>query len=333
MTLPELQRVLTQRNIAWKPTTKLHEISIRCPVCKDHEFRMQVNPAIVSKDGNTGWAFCYRRWHAIPLQELLKQLKIDVTIDNEPVIRTDFEAFQDKMQELKNPTPSITAPSVLRTGIKTDGFCKIIPATSWSGKRCLAYLHQRGFTEDIIDTYQLMYDPLGDYRDRVIIPFYERGRLVYFQARDITGNAERKVLNPKETDIGVGKSDLLFNHDQAKKHKNVVVCEGWASSMSAGLNSVAINGKSASHRQRSLLLLNWKDITVMLDHGAEREAFELAGYLKNSTNKVSVVLLPYGDPNDFEHQVLMNHLAQKIPINSVSDAKLYRLQLETGRQR
>lgn len=285
MNLRALQILLNQKHIPFKPTSKADEIAINCPICKESRFRMQVNPQVVSKGGIVGWAFCYRRWHGIPFQRLLEILHIDVeSIDDVTITRTSFEAFHNRMREVKSPDYLSEPTSVRITGIELGQFNQIIPATSYPAKRALTYLHQRGFTEDTVAKYRLMYDPFGDYKDRVVIPFYENGRALYFQARDITGYAKSKILNPTKLGSNLGKSDLLFNFDQAKKHKQARICEGWASAMSAGLNGVAISGKVASDRQLHLLLTNWKDFWCCW---IMEQSVKPLSWLENSSNQTT----------------------------------------------
>jgi len=281
---------------------------------------MQLNP-VKTKYGVQGWGFCYKNWHAMPLVFVLSRLGIKVkALDNLPVVKTTFENFQSKMWSLKD-TVVVDRPLQEYDSMDMSNFIPVIPATGWSSNRTLKYLKGRGFTEQQVIQYQLLCDPIGDYINRVIVPFFEDNKPVYFQARDITGLAELKVLNP-QAKSDVGKSCFLFNLDQARDHDSVIICEGWASAMSAGYNSVAISGKVASDRQKSLLKRYWKKYLIMLDADAKKEALALACELI-PYGTVDLVLLGDGDPNDYSAEDLDSFKSHAVRLRSVTEAKLF----------
>ena len=45
--------------------------------------------------------------------------------------------------------------------------------------------------------------------NRIIIPFYKNGKLIYYKGRDITGNSKIKYLAPE-----IKKTNIIFNYDQ-----------------------------------------------------------------------------------------------------------------------
>ena len=141
----------------------------------------------------------------------------------------------------------------------------------------------------------------GFYADRVVVPVFDlEGELASFVARYM-GNPPRKVpkvLYPK----GSRTSQVLFNHDVARRYSTVVVCEGVFDAISVGRNAVAIFGKVASQEQKSQLAVLGQDrrIVVMLDSDAQEEAHDLAEHLAEACSDVRVAKIPSGrgDPGD-----------------------------------
>ena len=103
--------------------------------------------------------------------------------------------------------------------------------------RNLSYLENRGITLDVVKYFRLRYCHKGLFqykindRDcymafdrRVIIPIFDiDGKLVSFQGRDITGEAEKKYLFPPGF---ASTGEHLFNAQNVHHTKRVVVGEG-----------------------------------------------------------------------------------------------------------
>ena len=129
---------------------------------------------------------------------------------------------------------------------------------------------------------------------RLILPVFEKGRLVYYTGRTLIGQG-KKYYNP--TNVVKGKSEFLFNLDVAEKYKNVVVDEGFFDSVRVGDNSVALLGNSISDVQlEKLLLAGFEKICVCLDAEARKEGIQLALKLQQHF-ETWIVFLPKNDPD------------------------------------
>ena len=134
------------------------------------------------------------------------------------------------------------------------------------GQKALEYLYHRGFNDEIITKFRLGYAPANNgllallrskgvseadmsdlglvslaekntskrtfdfFRDRVIIPIFDkRGRPIAFGGR-IMGDGQPKYLNSPETPI-FNKRRVLYNmnnaRDKAYAARNLIVCEGY----------------------------------------------------------------------------------------------------------
>ena len=304
---------------------KVNEFAITCPKCGDSEHHMYVNPVKLYK-GVKGWCYCHRRGCTMTLEQLLRHFGIKgYKIDQVEYKPTTYEMVKSKLMNIGNfDFCDHEEVKVIPTGFDFDQFKIPYRKSSDMAKRAMRYLTvKRGFTDEQIEQYGLRYSDSGDYSGRIIIPFYENEELVYFQARGFTIATSNKILNPPLGAFSGGKSDYLFNFDQAKLHRTVIINEGWASSITAGYNAVAINGNKASDVQLTKLTNTWDSYIVMLDNGVEVESFKLAKELlyRKSNARLKLILLPNKgtDPNDCDPKYL-DYLIQK--------AKIYKTKAE-----
>lgn len=93
----------------------------------------------------------------------------------------------------------------------------------------------------------------GRYKDRLIIPFMEKGNIFYFQARSLKTYLSPKYLNPP-SEIGLRPSSILFPYDEGASH--LVVCEGPLDAISLqiqGVNATCTLGSHISGLQMDIL--------------------------------------------------------------------------------
>lgn len=117
--------------------------------------------------------------------------------------------------------------------------------------------------------------------ERVIFPL-TIGNINYgFIARDITGRAEKKVLNSS----GPLSTEYFWNFDNVKNQNEIVIVEGIFDATSCGIeNTMASLGKVfniSQSRIRLLKAMNIKKITIYLDNGAWDSAQNLANILSS----------------------------------------------------
>lgn len=91
-----------------------------------------------------------------------------------------------------------------------------------------------------IFSYPLFVAYQGKYKNRIVIPVYQDGIMVYFQARAI-GSLMPKYLNPR-----VPKESIIFNSHIWDKSKPVVICEGLFDAISIGNQGTCCFGSSIS---------------------------------------------------------------------------------------
>lgn len=167
------------------------------------------------------------------------------------------------------------------------------------------YLERREFDPDYLaEKYGLLGTGIaGEWKYRIIIPVYFRGRLVCFQGRDITG---RQKLRYKS--LGIEKSVVhykhtLYNIDNCTGDC-VVVFEGPFDVWRWGIGGVATYGTAVTEWQVRLLS-RYKRVFFMFDAGEDAQglAMKAAGKLACMGVKVEVVDLEMErDPAELNNQ-------------------------------
>lgn len=286
-----LQQLLVDHGILTRYLND-REFAVCCWKCGDTKFHMSVNPTI-------GWCYCHRRGCKASVAALCKHFGITF-IAQEP-ITSPVSLLVDKFKQAFTPVKKTDNT----TGVVLD-VLKSTHAIAHSDSIIAGwarnYLNKRRITNDQIAHYDLRFSA-DTHTGRIIIPFYENSSLVYYQARQFMNMSALKVVNPTEAEVAKGKSNWLFGFDIAKQFREVIICEGWASVISAGYDAVGIQGSVVSDIQFKKLVTHWKKFVVMLDAGALEQANNLC-YRLLPYGEVRIVILETGDPNDYERPVI-----------------------------
>lgn len=110
----------------------------------------------------------------------------------------------------------------------------------------------------------------------LIIPFYYRGQLRYYNARNVIGKGPR-YNNPDKDITGLGKQFIIFNHDALEMYRSVFICEGALNALTIGDRAIATMGKVVSKYQlNELIKAPCQRYIILLDFDAQKYAIELA---------------------------------------------------------
>lgn len=287
-----------------------NEFAIACVFCGDHEHHLHINEAKQRY-------FCYRRGCKGHTNTIIKHFGLSLDL-KESTETSTLEKLKKRFSDITlKPVQDKAIPPV---SLDLSKYQPLGHTKSLLASKAKQYVLNRGFTEEQIKQYDLRIGS-GEHTGRIIIPFYEHQNCVYFQARAYMMSPVKKVRNPTKQDITDGKSKWLFGFDQAQAYEQVVVCEGWASAMSAGLNAVAISGTALSTTQLKKLICNWNDFVILLDYKAENAAIKIACELRlfKPYAKIQIGLLPYGDPNEITALELDDCLNDLKPFETIQD--------------
>ena len=155
------------------------------------------------------------------------------------------------------------------------------------------YVKSRGFVISELSKHGVGYATKGAYFGYLIIHFYYRGQLRYYNARNVIGQGPR-YNNPNKDITGVGKEFIIFNYDALEMYRSVYICEGALNALTIGDRGIATMGKAISGYQvNELLKSSCERFIILLDPDAKKYAINLA--LKRvAYKKVKLVFLPEG---------------------------------------
>jgi hypothetical protein len=150
------------------------------------------------------------------------------------------------------------------------------------------YLEERGVPWQIAKAMGWGISATGYTANRIIVPTFVNNRLVFWQARDMLNEKHehwgdkkeyRKVLNPK----GVSARHVLYNYDNAKDNKTIIITEGFMDCTKVGLNAVATNGTNIHAKQIELLRESKVETVTLL---WDRDSYK--GKIDKKTGKMKI---------------------------------------------
>ncbi len=192
-----------------------------------------------------------------PVIKLLKKYATPKNIRDYKLIRPD--AFK---MSAKKEHDVITLP---------EGFKLLKNCTPKDYKypEVMAYLCQRGITDQIIDEYNIGYTPVGKFFNRVIIPSYDvTGELNYFIARWFDKSYTKvKYQNPEAE-----KQLIIFNEQKVNWDATIYLVEGVFEHIVTP-NAIPLLGKYVSDYLLDRLYEKSKaNIVIVLDGDAYADA-------------------------------------------------------------
>lgn len=173
-----------------------------------------------------------------------------------------------------------------------DGFKLINQGTSQVARSIRSYMSSRGFTIEELSKHGIGYVATeGPFFGYLIIPYYYKGTLRYYNARNVIGQGPR-YNNPNKDITGLGKEFIIFNQDALDMYSSIFICEGAINALTMGDRSIATMGKAISAYQVNQLIKSPVDrFILLLDPDAIKYSINLAFKLV-PYKKVKVIQLP-----------------------------------------
>jgi hypothetical protein len=205
-------------------------------------------------------------WLGMPLEEL-KRLGLKVRgmkdeLDNIP------KTFSLDLADIKLPDDTFPISEWIKLG------CTNIELTS-----CIEYIQGRGLT---LDDYNWHWSITNGYRDRVLIPFYNQGKIV--------GYTGRKIVNGNPRYLTHSQNGYVFNIDaQTYDKKFVIVVEGQFDAIAS--EGVAIMHNNPNDEQCFRINQLAREVIVVPD----RDAPGIKMLEAADKNGWSISLPPWGD--------------------------------------
>ena len=267
-----------------------NESTFSCPYCNHHKKKLVINTVT-------------EKWHCwvcgvkgIGVERIFKKL-----------------GAYDKLPKLKNI-------SKIKTFTKTEDkkehvslpleFIPLVNGSTSSPefRNAARYIKSRGLNKTDVLRHNIGYCESGPYSGMIIIPSYDKeGLLNYFVGRSYY-NTEFKHKNPKVSKDVIGL-ELLVNWN-----KSINICEGMFDAITVGENSIPIFGKFLPKKLKiKIKEKNVKQVNMILDNDARKEALELCEYLMSENIDVRMVEIPEGsDPSEMGKDKI-NNLINETP--------------------
>lgn len=153
---------------------------------------------------------------------------------------------------------------------------------------------KRKLTFKEIIRYNIGYCDSGKFRDRLIIPSYDKdNKLNYFEARAIFDNTNLKYMKPILSKNIIG----LENH--INWEFPIVLVEGIFDAVGVGTNAIPLLGKTISEKLKIRLMSpDVSTVFLGLDKDAFLQAINIIEYLLTLPGK-EIFLIEYDDNKDF----------------------------------
>jgi hypothetical protein len=110
-------------------------------------------------------------------------------------------------------------------------------------------------------SWYLSSDPA--YRSRIIVPYYLRGQIIYWQARAMDDRDSERYLNPS-----IGRDNIIFNMDALSEHssKPLYVCEGAFDAITIGDSAISLLGSTlSSFKLNALRKVSGREVVFIID--------------------------------------------------------------------
>lgn len=186
-----------------------------------------------------------------------------------------------------------------------EGFKNISLGKSQLAKSIRGYVSKRGFDVQKLSSLGVGYGTTGEMYGYLVIPFYYKGQLKYYNARNVLGHGPR-YNNPNKDISGLGKQFIIFNRDALDMYRSVFICEGALNALTMGDRAIATGGKAISAYQINELIKSpCERYIILLDFDARDYAINLALKLV-AYKKVKVVLFKDNrDVNDLGKKAVL----------------------------
>jgi DNA primase len=221
-----------------------------------------------------------------PVMKLLRKYATPKNIRDYLLVKPDADTIGEK----EHSEIIVTLP---------EGYKKLSECTDkdYKANIALAYLRERGITDEIIKEYEIGYTYRGPFFNRIIIPSYDStGKLNYFIARWFAKEYNKlKYINPTAE-----KQEIIFNEKKINWDSTIYIVEGVTDHIVVP-NSVPLLGKYLPNILLELLHDKAQGfIVIVLDD----DAYEDAKFLYRQLNfgdlrgRIRIVRPPEGyDPS------------------------------------
>ena len=274
-------------------------VNIQCPFCADASNHCGVNP---DTEIFHCWK-CHLKGHFIDLLMELTGLSYGACKDIVSDSTTTFK--KSSLETIRNTLEGETSESksVVITEVRLPKSFE--PITDDTNFPLLDdYLKRRNISKETLIEHGVGICRTGKYMNRIIIPVFYQGKLVSFQAADLTGFANLKYRSAPQS---MGRiNDFLYNYDKIEVGGRMIVEEGVLDAWRTGDEAVAAFTSNLTKAQVQLIMdkeLSELYFCFDCEGIAYFKAREQADKFRAYISVVEVVKLPFGqDPDDLDKE-------------------------------
>lgn len=187
-----------------------------------------------------------------------------------------------------------------------EGFTPIMEGDGILTDRARAYLEGRNISLDYAEELGIGYvkTPESPFFGCIIIPFFRKGRLIYFIGRNFyLCDPYLRYVNPDVAAVhGAGKGDMFFNEDALFKFRTVELMEGAIDAMTMGERGISSQGWKLSETQFSILIESpVENIIIIPDLGVDGKGIPFRKHAyKTATDLIEFKTVFVADLSPFE---------------------------------
>ena len=280
-----------------KPDKNGLDHMFHCPVCKHKKPKLVVN----IRTGQYNCWTCHPPTKGKSPVSLFKKLEVSVEKQREMkgYFTNDNTIIEKSEHERVELPKEFVSLDVVPKGINLEY------------RHAVAYLKNRKISNNDIKKYNIGYCSGGRYRNRIIIPSYDKsGRLNYFIARSFEKESRLKYDAPS-----VQKTEIIGFEYYINWKIPVILCEGAFDAIAIKRNAIPLFGKTIP---KALMLKlaesEVKTVYIALDNDALKESLSYAENLINMGKEVYLIELQGKDPSDigFEEVTKLLHKAKQL---------------------
>ena len=270
--------------------------SYHCPFCNHHKPKLEVNFS-ENKKGYNPWHCWVCDKKGTRISTLFKQLK------------APKEKFDELGKLIKNESEfkEVTQHKNLKL---PKEFKTLIGDNSLIARQALAYLKNRGITQEDIIKYNMGYCENGIYANKIIIPSYdENSNLNFFIGRSFEKDPYLKYKHPQvSTDII--PFELFINWELP-----IIICEGPFDAIAIKRNAIPLLGKNIQpNLMKKIISSLVQKIYIALDSDALKKSLQFTEQFLNEGKEVYLVELDKKDPSEMGFSNFTKLIQKTLPL-------------------
>lgn len=237
---------------------KDNEVKLNSIFCEDYKHHLWCNPNGGKHDRPYGVFRCWKTdtiGSLVNLVKLVDNCSFQEALEILDTGNTSLKELEQKVQNIFEKPKQEVFIELEKVVLKLPAHCYLfddLPSINYHRSNAVKYLAGRKIRND-----GLYVCTAGEYRNRIVIPYYNpQGTLIYFNSRYIGGSekALRYMGPPKE--LGIGKGDVLFVPTWPPAGSKIYLTEGEFDALSlreAGFYAAACGGKNLTDAQIEII--------------------------------------------------------------------------------